>query len=118
MTEQLNLPKILYSLTGTFEFELLIELMLKYWEHPFADHPEFRNTLYEEVAVILRESSNGVRYGELPPKQVKLVFAVWHVESSFVVNDSNPETKKLREEWLSTIRRRLPSCFSGQDMLG
>lgn len=117
MKEELNLPKILYNIAGTFEFELLIELILRYWEHPFADDPEFRNTLFEEAAVVLRQSSDGVSFGELPPKEVNLVFAIWHVESSFVSNETNLETKKMREKWLATIKQRLPSCFCSQDLL-
>ena len=118
MTDPLNLPKILYQITGTFEYELLIELLLRHWQHPLADDEQFRNAIIEDAAVILRESASGVRYGNLPPNEVNLVFAVCHVESLFVANAGEGESRELREKWLSRIRQALPSCFSPQDLLG
>ena len=44
MTSELNLPKILYQITGTLEYELLIELLLRNYDHPLVDEYEYRNT--------------------------------------------------------------------------
>ena len=63
MNDELNLPKILYQITGTFEYELLIELLLRNFNHPLADDPEFRNTIIETVAELLNRASKGETFG-------------------------------------------------------
>ena len=117
MNEEADLPRILYDITGTFEFELLIELMLRYWEHPFAAHDDYRNTLFEDVATVLRQAAEGKSFGGMPPKEMNVVFAVWYVESSLLEGEAEGETNARREQWLATIRKSLPSCFCEQDRL-
>jgi hypothetical protein len=118
MTEELNLPKILYHVTGTFEYELLVELVLRHWEHPFAADEEYRNFLLESTAELLAQASSGVQYGEMPANETNLIYALWYVESS--ATSQEPESAELakRKKWLKAMRKSLPSCFCSQDMLG
>lgn len=67
-----------YQLTGLFEAELLVELMLKYWVHPFADDSEYRASLLESATEVLRASTEGTQFHpNLKPEDMNLVAAVW-----------------------------------------
>ena len=118
MNEQLNLPKLLYGITGTFEFELLIELLLRQWNHPLALNEEYRNDLMEAVAEALNQAGQGKSLTEeMKPNEVNMIFAAWHIETSLVANEQDQDLKKQREQWLLSLRRSLPSCFCNQDLL-
>ena len=119
MNEELNLPKILFDISGTFEFELLIELMLKHWEHPLAADDEFRNDVMESAASVLHQAAEGeAPTSDMRPNDVNLIFSVWHVESLFVAAEPDSDLKKSRERWLDAIKRSLPSCFCDPEFLG
>jgi len=40
---------------GLFEAELLLELMLRHWSHPFASDANFRNELLETAVGVLQQ---------------------------------------------------------------
>jgi hypothetical protein len=47
------------AFSGLYEAELLIELMLRHWQHPLAEDGEFRNNLLEGAADVLRSCVAG-----------------------------------------------------------
>lgn len=104
-----------------FEGELLVELMLRYWEHPLAEDADYRNGLIENAARALRLSMNGERLIEgLQPPQINFVAAVWYAEwAALQTISSEIQEAELyqREAWLETLRRIIPSCFCDQDDL-
>jgi len=68
-----------YSFCCSFEGELLVELMLRYWKHPFCEDRDFRNHLLETTAEVLRASMEGECLVEgVPPEQVNFVAAVYY----------------------------------------
>ena len=46
----MSIARASLKLSGLFEAELLLELMLRYWNHPLADDRDFRNNLLENAA--------------------------------------------------------------------
>jgi len=114
----MSVAKKCLSFSGLFEAELLIELMLRYWEHPLASVPDFRNELLERAAEALRLSIAGQQLMEaIPPKQMNFVAAVWYAEWCAVSNGAEDPRGK-RKAWLKKIRRTIPSCFCPPDRLG
>ena len=108
------------NLTGLYESELLVELMLRYWNHPNADDATFRNDLLEMAAEALRAAVAGQQLIEgLPPDQMNLVSAVWFAEWNRVSNDPDldNEERSAVEAWLATLRRSIPGCFCDQQYL-
>lgn len=106
--------------TGLFESELLVELMLQYWNHPHADDESFRNALLESAAEVLRASIGGhVLLDEVAPPNMNLVSAIWYTESLAVQSEADipMEERSLRDKWLETVRRAVPSCFCNPDRL-
>jgi hypothetical protein len=100
-----------------FEAELLLELMLRYWKHPYADDPTYRSQLHASALEVLRESAKGKRLmEEIPPTQMNFIAAIWYVEWISIADNSEDPTKE-RNEWLLKIRRALPSCFCDQEFL-
>jgi hypothetical protein len=99
------------AFSGLFEAELLIELMLRHWEHPLADDKEFRNELLEGAADVLRICIAGQPVIEdIPADQMNFVAAVWYVEwSNLGQNERDPADP--RRAWLEKVRRSVPSCF-------
>ncbi len=108
------------NLTGLFEAELLVELMLRYWRHPLADDADFRQCLLEAAAGVLKASVHGQQLlEELPAQHMNLVAAVWYAEASSLDAEPNPsgEHYEKRREWSDTIRRAIPSCFCNPELL-
>src|SRR5262245_44609630 len=106
--------------TGLFEAELLTELMLRFWEHPRANDADFRAGLLEAAAAVLKASSEGERlFDNLAPQNVNFVAAVWYAESVSIADESETTTaeRELREKWLDSLVRALPSCFCNPDLL-
>jgi hypothetical protein len=115
-----SIAKACLRFTGLFEAELLTELMLRFWNHPLANEAEFRSGLLETAAEVLQRSADGERlFAELDPKRVNFVAAVWHVESVSLAERSDilPAERDLREKWLETLLKALPSCFCDPDLL-
>jgi hypothetical protein len=105
------------AFSGLFEAELLIELMLRYWNHPLAADAEFRNHLLESAAEVLRASIAGQQFMEdLPPKHMNFVAAVWYVEWS-ALHNGEVERKVQRRKWLDKVHKAVPSCFCPPDGL-
>lgn len=109
-------------MTGLFEAELLIELMLRYWNHPLCNDRWFCDQLLENASEALRQSIAGTQLIDgLKPKHMNLVAAAYYVEWSTVSAmqqqpSTTPEIKR-REEWLAAIRRAIPSCFCDPENL-
>jgi hypothetical protein len=105
------------ELSGLFEVELLVELMLRYWEHPLANDKGFRRSLLEAAVEVLRASDKGeVLFEDLPPKKVNFVSAIWYAECNSLDTVDQAEAAK-REEWLEKVRRAIPSCFCNPEQL-
>lgn len=107
-------------ITGLFESELLVELMLRFWEHPLANDLEYRSVLLETSVEALRASIGGsILFSDIGPQNVNLVAAVWYAEAS-LLPEADSQTKvenELRQAWLDKVRRALPSCFCNPDRL-
>jgi hypothetical protein len=101
------------EITSLFEAELLVRLMLRNWSHPFADDEEFANGLLEDASEALRNAIRGEQLIEgLPAADLNFIAAVWYAEDCAVTQEVlNSETIMARRNWLSTVRRALPSCF-------
>jgi hypothetical protein len=106
-----SLVKQCLAFSGLFEAEVLIELMLRYWAHPFADDEDFRNQLLEGAAAVLRNCTSGQETMEdIPPEQMNFIAAVWYVEwNALASGEDDPEG--LRQRWLERVRKAIPSCF-------
>jgi hypothetical protein len=103
-----------YQLSGLFETELLLELMLRFWVHPFADDTDFRTQLLESAIELLKESVNGRELLEgIPPDHVNLVVAIWLAEW-ISLNQPGAEQADERKSWLDKVRKAIPSCFANQ----
>jgi hypothetical protein len=108
------------TFTGTFEAEVLVELMLRFWKHPLANDADFRNVLLESAAEALRASIAGqVLIEGLNANEMNLIAAIWYVEWSDVsmsVADDDQSTND-RHNWLDAVRHALPSCFTNAEFL-
>src|ERR1700683_3539988 len=105
------------ALSGLFEAELLLELMLRHWGHPFANDSDFRVQLLEAAVEFLKISIDGkVLIEGIPPDQMNLVLAIWYAEWSSV-NSGENERVIERTQWLEMVKRAIPSCFCDQDNL-
>ena len=113
----MSVPKKCLAFSGLFEAELLVELMLRYWHHPWAADGEFRNNLLEGACEALRSSIAGERFMEdIPSEQMNFVAAVWYVEWSAVSNGAE-DPQGERQAWLDKIRQAIPSCFCPPETL-
>lgn len=109
-----------FQITGLYEAELLVELMLKFWEHPFADNSEYRQNLLESAAEVLRSSMSGIPlHPNLKPDEMNLVAAIWVVESNSLQMDRPLSVSEVsaREIWLRKIEKSLPACFCSPNEL-
>ncbi len=102
-----------FQITGLFEAELLVRLMLWRWKHPHADDAEFANGLVEDASNALRVAINGQKLIEnIPPTDFNFVAAVWYAEHcALEIAEDDPQTIEARKDWLAAVRRTLPSCF-------
>ena len=108
------------ALCQTFEAELLLELMLRQWNHPLADDSEFRNHLLETATAILDEAVRGTSFIEgVLPADMNLVAALYYAEiRACEESHGAPAERELREKWLTNLRRCLPSCFCDPEFFG
>ena len=108
------------ALCPLFEAELLLHLMLRNWNHPYAENESFRQVLLESATELLMAASDQdcteVFIDELPSNEMNFVAAVWYSEWSGVQDDTNEQAG--RRDWLSKIRAEIPSCFCKTDNLG
>jgi hypothetical protein len=105
------------AFSGLFEAEVLIELMLRHWQHPLALDADFRNDLLESAANVLRSCVTGqtVMLG-IPPEQMNFIAAVWYAEWNALQSGAE-DPEALRKAWLHTVRKAIPSCFCPPDHL-
>lgn len=116
----MSIAEMALSFTGSFEAEVLLELMLRYWQHPFADDAEFRNDLLESASTILQASVQGKRHlEEVTPSSMNLISSIWVAEILALQLQSGEQDGRTQERnnWLQSVRRALPSCFCNQDNL-
>lgn len=113
----MSIAKRCLAFSGLFEAEVLIELMLRYWRHPFAADRKFRHELLEGAAEVLRSSVSGQRALEdIPPSKMNFIAAAWYVEWNALASGAkDPQAK--REAWLEKVRKAIPSCFCSPDSL-
>jgi hypothetical protein len=107
------------ALCQTFEAELLLELMLRQWEHPLADDNEFRGQLLETVTAVLEEAVQGTSFVEgVPPADMNFVAALYYAELRACEDAGDvAQQRELREKWLTRLRHCLPSCFCDPGLL-
>lgn len=106
--------------TGLFEAELLIELMLRFWRHPFADDVDFRNDLLERAAEALRLAAAGNELiSGLPGAKMNLVAALWYAEQATIEGPHSSSLPAIpaRVAWLDALQHALPSCFCDPELL-
>jgi hypothetical protein len=112
-----SIPARCLAMSGLFEAELLTELMLRHWKHPFAQDTHFRQQLLETAADVLRASDKGEKFLEdVPPAEMNLVAALWYAEWNSVA-ETREEPSAERKAWLETVRKTVPSCFCRQSRL-
>jgi len=105
------------ELTGLFEAELLVELVLRFWHHPLADDRDFRNGLLERTAEALRQAASGVQIMEdVDAENTNFVAALWFAEWTGLQYPPGESTAG-RQRWLDAVRRAMPSCFCNPDDL-
>jgi hypothetical protein len=111
----MSIAKRCLAFSGLFEAELLTELMLRYWNHPFAADADFRSELLERAASALRTCLAGqALMKDIPPLHMNFVAALWYAEWSDVeAGSQDPD----RRQWLERVQKALPSCFCGPDRL-
>jgi hypothetical protein len=102
------------KLAGLYEAELLVELMLRYWNHPHFDDADYRNSLLESAVGVLKAATEGTQFIDaVPPQAMNLVAAVWYVEWNALDESavSDQSVREARLEWVSVVRRSIPACF-------
>lgn len=101
------------NMTGLFEAEVLVRLLLYHWQHPLANDLEFANDLLESASMALRASLKGEELIEgVPPERFSLIAAIWYAEYCTVTTiHDGPEQLQSRRKWLESVRKALPSCF-------
>ncbi len=115
-----SIPKACLRFTGLFEAELLTELMLRFWKHPRADDPDFRSSLLDATADVLKASAEGeCLFHDLAPINVNFVAAMWYAESVSLsqLGDIEQSERQRRSAWLDALLKALPSCFCNPDLL-
>jgi len=107
------------ALCHLFEAELLLELMLRHWDHPLAEVQQYRAALLENITQVLEAAVDGRSFIEgLPPSNMNFVAAAYYAElRSLEDPGADPETMEQRETWLARVRSTLPSCFCDPDLL-
>lgn len=106
--------------TGLFEAELLTELMLRFWRHPFADDADFRNDLLERAAEALQLAVAGNELiSGLPGAKMNLVAALWYAERATIEGPLSSSLPAIpaRVAWLHAVQHALPSCFCDPELL-
>lgn len=102
-----------WLLACSFEGELLLQLLLEKWHHPFAAEKEFAERLLEAAADVLHCATFDSKASEfiqgLPVHHMNFVAAIWYVERLELAHD--PTQVELRQGWLDQLQSTLPGCF-------
>jgi len=120
MAKKRSIAKLSLAMTGAFEAELLLSLMLREWKHPLADDRDFQQCLLESAAEILQASVRGeALFEDLAPQHVNLVAAIYLAESTSLASDISilADERESCIAWLAAIHRSLPSCYCDPDLL-
>jgi len=113
----MSLAKRCLESSGLFEAEVLVELMLRFWNHPLAGDRNFRNDLLEGAANALRSCAVGQKLMEdIPPDQMNFIAALWYVEWN-TLSSGAQDPQGQRQAWLDSIQKAIPSCFCPRDRL-
>lgn len=114
-----NNAKRCLAICPLFEAELLLELMLRHWGHPFTGDNAFQQSVLESAAELLvtasDETCSELFIEGLPANDMNFVSAVWYVEWCGVQDDDRE--RDSRHKWLTDVRHALPSCFCRLDLL-
>lgn len=112
------------SICYLFESEILVWLLLRNWNHPFADDSEYRNDLLESTTELLTTAStqgNQESYIEgMSDRDMNFIAALWYSEFMSLQHADTERSQEAddRRRWLSEVRQTLPSCFCAVDDLG
>lgn len=120
MASSRSIAEASLELSGLFEVEVLLELMLRFWQHPLAEDRAFRELLLESAVEALRASVGGaVLMTDIAPENMSLISAVWYAEMAALQQDVEEPVKAHEErlQWLDRIKQSLPSCFCNPDDL-
>jgi hypothetical protein len=120
MPEPFSVAKRSLQLTGLFEAELLVRLMLREWKHPLADDEEFRDQLLEAATEVLTVAVAGeIVLVDMKPESVGLITAICIAEKMTLNSDDSISEgdRAARQAWLDVIHKALPSCFCDPDLL-
>ncbi len=113
----MSIAKRSLNLTGMFEAEVLVELLLWRWDHPFKNDAEFRNDLLENAAAALKAAIDGEKlFDDLPASETNFIAAIYFAEWS-ALNSSHDDPDGSRQKWLSSLQKSIPSCFCAQRQL-
>ena len=106
---------------STFEAEVLLEMMLRYWRHPLEADADFRNDLLEKATEVLSMAQAGTCFLEdIPCAHMNFIAAIWYIEWAAMeakANEISEDERQVRVEWLNQVRCELPSCFVDQNNL-
>ena len=121
MSDSNNAEKSLV-LCSLFESEVLVWLLLRNWQHPYAEDPHFRSDLLESATELLvsAKDTDQVFIEGVPAKDMNLIAALWYAENCALDDQGSmsvPADYARRVAWLDNIKRSLPSCFCSQDDL-
>ncbi len=106
------------AMTGLFESEVLLRLLLVQFDHPSSDDDDFNNDLLEQAAIILRKAVNGEpQVPGLPAPATNFIAAIWEAERRAISATPRLPQREARRQWLETVRRTFPSCFVPPDDL-
>jgi hypothetical protein len=97
--------------------------MLRNWNHPLAEHEDYRHQMLETAADVLSAAARGtsaqVFIEGVPAADMSFVAALWYAENRAIEDAQSVTQTELdaRRSWLDSVRRTLPSCFCSQDSL-
>lgn len=120
MADLPSVAELSLQLTGLFEAEVLVELLLRRWNHPLAAQEEFRNALLENATEVLQAAVAGeIVMEDMKPEHIGLITAICIAERTALNADNRISVAELsvRQAWLDAVCRALPSCFCDPDLL-
>ena len=113
-----NTAGLCFTFCSLFESEIFLQLVLEKWDHPLASDVDFRQDILEAASSLLEiasdEHCSEFFIEDLPANQMNFVAAVWYVE--FCSIQDPVENRQARDNWLTEIRKSLPSCFCPSDL--